>query len=286
LTEERFLEAVSCVAGRAGQLTSIDVTGQSELRFSLPLLKALVQAHASTLRALRMSGTLQLLLLPDRNVLLEFLALAPFFQLEGDVLSDASMALPLVRREGVYARVLVKRLVVSSGVEEGDVRLLLHSLGALHCLSLSNMILRMDLLEDVVDVVLQHRIPCLELNESIFPDDAGKPLARLLDGNSLTHLKCSHIFDEYLGRFWLEGLVEALRVNTSLLSLEVEDCTIPPTFTTEVLLPAVRDNTVLRFLRVVPDTVATFHVRCEAELLVRHRAEAERMAAYRRGHPS
>ncbi len=204
-------------------------------------LLAVVHANADTLTELRMEGSGSGIRLdgasPRRALALvgqvqAVLGAAPRLRLlAADVdCNDVAVAHRLLRNEGAFAALRVRKMHVSTRDEAGvlalaadlpahtwltEVRLHLSPLGTLA------------VLDAVVDAALELRLHSLLLNECHITPASAPALARLISGGALTELYVSNeeFFDQQLFDQPAAALIaNALRANSMLTSLELVHC--------------------------------------------------------------
>jgi hypothetical protein len=226
---EALLRAASARAG--GQLQALHLTDCVAMTHEAIL--AVARANADTLTELRMEGGCGdhfELSVTSVGQVEAVLAAAPRLRLlAADVrCNDAAVAHRLLRNEGVFALLRVRKLSVDNVDDEAGVLALAADMATHTCLTevrLHDAPLRtLGVLDAVVDAALALRLSSLTLFCCNVTPASAPSLARLIGGGALTELCVFNDFQQLLDQPAAALIADALRANSTLTSFKLQAC--------------------------------------------------------------
>jgi hypothetical protein len=194
-------------------------------------LLAVVRANADTLTELRMEG-----ICDDEDDPLDVghieavLGAAPRLRLlAADVYcGDVAVVHRLLRNEGVFAAMRVRKLRIGNVRDEAGVLALAADLAAHIWLTevylIGAPLGTLAVLDTVADAALALRLPSLALISCRITPASAPALARLLNGGALTELSVFNSHRQLLDQPAAALIADALRANSSLTSLKLRGC--------------------------------------------------------------
>ncbi len=223
----------AAAARAAGQLHALDLTDCKAMTHDALLVVA--RANADTLTELRMEGSCGNRFFGDLHARVgeveAVLGAAPRLRLlAADVFCpDAAVAHRLLRNEGVFAALRVRKLHIAAPAhDDAGVVALAADLATHTCLveiRLQRAALRtLAALNVVVDAALALRLASLTLSACHITPATAPALARLISGGALTELHICSNGMELLDQPAAALVANALRANSTLTSLQLRSC--------------------------------------------------------------
>jgi hypothetical protein len=224
---DALLRAAAARAG--GQLQALHLTDCVAITYDALMLVA--RANADTLTELRMEGIFRIPHGATHAGQVEaVLGAAPRLRfLAADVYcEDAAVAHPLLRSEGAFAAVRVRKLSVSYVHHGASVLALAADLAAHTCLTEVDLrftpLRTLALLDAVVDAALALRLASLSLSGCHLTPASAPALARLFSGSALKELYVYNNNQQLLDQPAAALIADALRANSTLTSLKLAAC--------------------------------------------------------------
>jgi hypothetical protein len=226
---EALLRAAAARA--CGQIQALHLTDCVAITHEV--LLAVARANAGTLTELRMegSGGRYAGVLTFIREVEEVLGAAPRLRLlAADVYCTFAVAHRLLRNEGVFAALRMRKLQLSVATADGEagVVALAADLAAHACLANVHLhgapLDTLAALDAVVDAALTLRLPSLMLVDCHVTPASAPALARLLSGGALTELYVLNDTRQLLDQPAAALIADALRANSTLTSLKLVSC--------------------------------------------------------------